>query len=63
MQNSQHVFPVLSETLSDALQLMDVYRNYRQIFELIMQLFAETAKRLLCFLKAVSCATDGARAE
>ncbi|XP_037079811.1 exportin-4-like [Pollicipes pollicipes] len=52
VQNSQHVFPVLSETLSDTLQLMDIYKNYRQIFELIMQLYAETAKRMLCFLKA-----------
>ncbi|XP_043189717.1 exportin-4-like [Amphibalanus amphitrite] len=51
VQNSQHVFPVLSETLSDTLQLMDIYKNYRQIFELIMQLYAETAKRMLCFLK------------
>ena len=53
VQNSQHVFPVLCETLSDTLQLMDIYKNYRQIFELIMQLYAETAKRMLCFLKTV----------
>lgn len=48
------IFAILYPTLNDFSSLMGLYHNYQNIVHLIIKLFNEFAKKMLCFLKMVS---------
>ena len=43
------VFCWLRPTLVSLVHLLDLYHNYSSIVELILELYCETAKRILCY--------------
>ena len=46
---SLQVFCWLRPTLVSLVHLLDLYHNYSSIVELILELYCETAKRILCY--------------
>lgn len=47
------IFAVLHPTLNDFSSLIGLYHNYQIIVHLILQLFVEFSKKMLCFLRVV----------
>lgn len=48
------IFSILHPTLNDFSALIGLYHNYQTIVHLIVQLFNEFSKKMLCFLRMVS---------
>lgn len=48
------IFSILHPTLNDFSTLIGIYHNYQIIVHLIIQLFVEFSKKMLCFLRVVS---------
>jgi len=46
------VFTCLSPCLSSLVPLLSLYHNYNKVVELILEMFTETAKRILCYYTA-----------
>lgn len=46
----QFMYPMLSEFAT----LVGVYHNYQQVVELILELYCECARSMLCYLSQVS---------
>jgi len=46
------VFTWLKPCLSSLVPLLSLYHNYSQVVELILEMFTETAKRILCYFTA-----------
>lgn len=47
------IFSILSPMLNDFSALIGVYHNYQEIVHLIIELFVEFSKKMLCFLRVV----------
>lgn len=47
------IFDILHPMLNDFSALIGVYHNYQIIVHLIIQLFVEFSKKMLCFLRVV----------
>lgn len=47
------IFAILHSTLNDFSALIGLYHNYQIIVHLIIQLFVEFSKKMLCFLRVV----------
>lgn len=48
------IFSILHPTLNEFSELIGLYHNYQTIVHLIIQLFNEFSKKMLCFLRVVS---------
>jgi hypothetical protein len=47
------IFSILHPTLNDFSALIGLYHNYQNIVHLIILLFVEFSKKMLCFLRMV----------
>jgi phosphoenolpyruvate carboxylase len=50
----QSLFHFLYPMLSEFATLVGVYHNYQQVVELILELYCECARSMLCYLSQVS---------
>ena len=54
MPTAQDIFGRLRVVLGDAVRLLDLYHNYQNIVDTILELFVECGRRMLCFLSPSS---------
>ena len=47
---ASQLFAFLQPILSNLVELLGLYHNYSAIVELILEVFVESAKRILCYL-------------
>ena len=50
VNTASQLFSFLQPILRNLVQLLGLYHNYQSIVELILEVFVESAKRILCYL-------------
>lgn len=53
INTTRTIFSILYPTLNNFSSLIGIYHNYQTIVHLIIQLFVEFSRKMLCFLSVV----------
>ena len=50
MRTAQDIFSRVRVALADSVRLLDLFHNYQNVVDTILELFVDAGRRMLCFL-------------